>query len=117
MSALELPAIGVLAIQGSYPLHLRAVERLGVAGRPVRKPADLEGLAGLIIPGGESTTMTLLAEKYKLFEPLQRAGREGLPMLGTCAGAIILGRGEAPPTEARAGSGRARTQRLRQAGR
>lgn len=91
------PAIGVLAIQGSYPLHLRALGRLGVEGRPVRKPAGIEGLTGLIIPGGESTTMTLLAQEYELFEPLRRAGLEGLPMLGTCAGAIILGRGEGPP--------------------
>lgn len=97
MSPPELPVIGVLAIQGSYPLHLRAVARLGVQGCPVRKPANLEGLSGLIIPGGESTTMTLLAREYQLFEPLRQAGVAGLPMFGTCAGAIMLGKGEGPP--------------------
>jgi 5'-phosphate synthase pdxT subunit len=87
----------VLAIQGSFPLHLRALGRLGLEARPVRKPADLEGLAGLIIPGGESTVMSLLAREYGLDEPLRELGRKGLPIMGTCAGAILLGRGEGTP--------------------
>jgi 5'-phosphate synthase pdxT subunit len=89
--------IGVLAIQGSFLLHLRALERLGIQGRKVRKPADLEGLSALIIPGGESTVMSLLAREYGLFPPLRDLGRRGLPILGTCAGAILLGRGEGLP--------------------
>jgi len=89
--------IGVLAIQGSFPLHLEALRKLGVEGRPVRKPEDLDGLRGIILPGGESTVMALLMEKYGLFEPLREMGRRGLPIFGTCAGAILLGRGDHPP--------------------
>src|SRR5262245_41530308 len=89
--------IGVLALQGSFPLHQRALERLGAATRRVRKPGDLEGLAGLVLPGGESTVMARLGEEYGLFEPLRELGRRGLPMFGTCAGAILLGHGESYP--------------------
>ena len=89
--------IGVLALQGSFPLHIAAFERLGVEARRVRTPADLEGVSAIVIPGGESTVMSLLARKYELFEPLQRLAREGLPMMGTCAGAILLGRGSGEP--------------------
>ncbi len=93
----ERLVIGVLALQGSYPLHSRAVERCGAIARRVRKPADLEELRGLILPGGESTAFAILAHKYGLFEPLRELGRGGLPMLGTCAGAILLGRGDEFP--------------------
>ncbi len=89
--------IGVLAIQGSYHLHLRALERLGVKSREVRKPGDLESLAGLILPGGESTVMSLLAREYGLFEPLRLLALSGLPCFGTCAGSILLGRGQGQP--------------------
>jgi 5'-phosphate synthase pdxT subunit len=97
MSRLAGGPIGVLAIQGSFPLHLRSLERLGVSGRRVRKPEDLHGLSGLILPGGESTVMSLLMRQYGLFEPIRELGRGGLPMFGTCAGAILLGHGEGPP--------------------
>jgi 5'-phosphate synthase pdxT subunit len=76
---------------------MQALRRCGVAAREVRKPADLEGLSGLIIPGGESTVMALIARNYGIFDPLRELGRQGLPMFGTCAGAILLGRGEPPP--------------------
>ena len=89
--------IGVLGLQGDYERHLAALARLGAPARKVRLPGDLPGLAGLIIPGGESTTMVKLAKDYGLFEELRRAGREGLPMFGTCAGAILLGQGDAAP--------------------
>ena len=89
--------IGVLALQGSFPLHIGALERLGVEGRRVRTPAHLDGISALVIPGGESTVMSLLARKYGLFEPLRRLARDGLPMMGTCAGAILLGRGSGDP--------------------
>jgi 5'-phosphate synthase pdxT subunit len=89
--------IGVLAIQGDYEMHLKALARAGARGRKVRLPRDLEGLCGLIIPGGESTTMVKLAKDYGLFEELRRAGGRGLPMFGTCAGAILLGRGDSYP--------------------
>ncbi len=91
--------VGVLALQGSFPLHERALRRLGVDVRRVRRAADLEGLRGLIIPGGESTTMSHLAREYELFEPLVSAARRELPIFGTCAGAILLARGDGdPPT-------------------
>ena len=89
--------IGVLALQGDFPLHLRTLERLNVTSRQVRLPADLAGLAGLILPGGESTTMVKLAKDYGLYPALAEAGRAGLPMFGTCAGAILLGRGDPYP--------------------
>ena len=89
--------VGVLAIQGSFDLHLRALAALGVEGRKVRKPGDLPGLGAMILPGGESTVMSLLARRYGLFEPLRGLAAAGLPMFGTCAGAILLGRGEGPP--------------------
>ena len=91
------PVIGVLALQGSFALHMKAFEGLGVDARRVRTPADLDGVSAIVIPGGESTVMSLLARKYGLFEPLRRLAREGLPMMGTCAGAILLGRGSGEP--------------------
>lgn len=87
MSAL---LIGVLALQGAFREHVRALEACGVAVRLVRLPSDLEGLGGLVIPGGESTTMSMLMERMGLLEPVQRAVRSGLPTLGTCAGMIVL---------------------------
>jgi 5'-phosphate synthase pdxT subunit len=86
------PLIGVLALQGGFEAHARALEELGARTRVVRVPADLEGLDGLVMPGGESTTMTLGMEREELAEPLRRAIRAGLPVLGTCAGLIMLDR-------------------------
>ena len=91
------PTIGVLAYQGDFERHFQALERAGAKVRKVRLREDLAGLDGLIIPGGESTTMVHLAKVYGLFDELRRAGEGGLPMFGTCAGAIILGRGNARP--------------------
>ena len=84
--------IGILALQGSFALHRRALERLGARTRLVRRVAELEGLDGLIIPGGESTVMSQLARENGLFDALRAAGDEGLPVLGTCAGAILMAR-------------------------
>jgi 5'-phosphate synthase pdxT subunit len=84
--------IGVLALQGDFEAHRRALEDLGAAVREVRVPADLEGLDGLVIPGGESTTMTLGIEREGLAEPLRELVRAGAPVLGTCAGLIMLDR-------------------------
>jgi 5'-phosphate synthase pdxT subunit len=86
------PLIGVLAIQGDFEAHVRVLERLGAEARMVRAPADLEGLEGLIIPGGESTTMTLGIERDGLADPLRDLVRAGTPVLGTCAGLIMLDR-------------------------
>jgi 5'-phosphate synthase pdxT subunit len=81
--------IGVLALQGDFAEHLAMLSRLGVQGREVRMPADLDGLDGLIIPGGESTTIGKLAVDYELIDPIREFGKEK-PIWGTCAGAIFL---------------------------
>jgi 5'-phosphate synthase pdxT subunit len=82
--------IGVLALQGAFREHVRALESCGVRTRLVRLASDLEGLDGLVIPGGESTTMTMLMERMGLLGAVAEAVRGGLPTLGTCAGMIVL---------------------------
>jgi 5'-phosphate synthase pdxT subunit len=82
--------IGVLALQGDVREHLAALADLGEVGRPVRGPADLDGLAGIILPGGESTTLSMLLQSSGLYDPLAAALAEGLPAFGTCAGMILL---------------------------
>jgi 5'-phosphate synthase pdxT subunit len=89
--------VGLLALQGSFLLHRRSLERLGVATREVRKVDDLRDIAALIIPGGESTTMENLAKRFGLFDAIRELGRDGLPIFGTCAGAILLGHGDERP--------------------
>ncbi|GAB3450852.1 pyridoxal 5'-phosphate synthase glutaminase subunit PdxT [Streptomonospora sediminis] len=84
------PTIGVLALQGDTAEHLRVLGGLGVAARPVLHPADLDRVDGLVLPGGESTTMAKLAARYDLMEPLRKHIGEGLPAYGTCAGMILL---------------------------
>ena len=81
--------IGVLALQGDFAEHIHTLERLGVEARLVRLPADLRDLQGLIIPGGESTTIGKLAVAYDLIEPLKEFGKEKA-IWGTCAGAILI---------------------------
>ena len=83
--------IGVLALQGDFVEHCKVLERIGAACVQVRLPAHLTGLDGLIIPGGESTTIGKLAEDFGLIQPLQRFGSERA-IWGTCAGAIFLSR-------------------------
>ncbi len=82
--------VGVLALQGAFIEHEHVLARLGVQPVEVRLPEHLEGLAGLIIPGGESTTIGLLAQKWGLLEPLREFARSGRPLWGTCAGMILL---------------------------
>jgi pyridoxal 5'-phosphate synthase pdxT subunit len=84
--------IGVLALQGGFEAHERMLRGLGADTRQVRVPGDLEGLDGLVIPGGESTTMTLGIEREGLAAPLRELAATGLPVLGTCAGLIMLDR-------------------------
>jgi pyridoxal 5'-phosphate synthase pdxT subunit len=88
----DTPLVGVLALQGDFEAHARVLKRLGADVREVRVVADLDGVAGLVIPGGESTTMTLGVEREGLAEPIARLVREGLPVLGSCAGLIMLDR-------------------------
>jgi pyridoxal 5'-phosphate synthase pdxT subunit len=86
------PLVGVLALQGDFEAHARMLRALGAEVREVRVPADLDGLEGLVIPGGESTTITLGVEREGLAEPLRELARSGTPVLGTCAGMIMLDR-------------------------
>ncbi|MBJ7348488.1 MAG: pyridoxal 5'-phosphate synthase glutaminase subunit PdxT [Thermoleophilaceae bacterium] len=82
---------GVLALQGGFAAHSRALEQLNWQVREVRVPADLTGLEALVLPGGESTTMTLGIEREGLAQPLADFVASGKPVLATCAGAILLG--------------------------
>lgn len=82
--------VGVLALQGAFVEHKNVLTRLGVPSVEVRLPEHLENLDGLIIPGGESTTIGLLAQKWGLLEPLRAFARSGRPVWGTCAGMILL---------------------------
>ncbi len=84
--------VGVLALQGGFEAHAKALGRLHITTREVRTPEDLEGLDALIIPGGESTTIGQGVEREGLAEPLVKFARSGKPVLGTCAGMIMLDR-------------------------
>jgi len=86
------PLVGVLALQGDVPEHLRRLEALGARTRPVRRAYELDGLDGIVIPGGESTTMNRLLDVFGLREPLAARLADGLPVYGSCAGMILLAR-------------------------
>ena len=88
----DSPIVGVLGIQGDIEKHLAALERLGAEGRRVLAPKHLEGLAGLILPGGESTTISKGLVRHELVKPIQEFAEAGGAVLGTCAGAILLSR-------------------------
>lgn len=86
---MSLP-VGVLALQGDFREHLQAFARLGVESTPVRTAKELQCVSGLVIPGGESTTIGKLARIFELFDPIKQAVSNGLPAFGTCAGLIML---------------------------
>jgi pyridoxal 5'-phosphate synthase pdxT subunit len=91
--------IGVLALQGDFREHLQTLDAIGVEGVAVRLPGDLDGVSGLILPGGESTTMRRLIDRWNLRGPILDLAERGAPLFGTCAGMIVLAReitGEAP---------------------
>ena len=90
MPAPDAPRIGVLALQGDVREHLHVLETLGAHPVAVRRPSELASVDGLVLPGGESTTMAKLARIFELLEPLRARVAEGLPMFGTCAGMILL---------------------------
>lgn len=96
-----MPTIGVLALQGAFIEHVRKLERIGVEAREVRRPPDLARVDGLIIPGGESTTIGKLIDRFDLRRPIVAMAAEGRPVWGTCAGLILLGREVDPDTRAR----------------
>ena len=82
--------VGVLGLQGDFREHLQAFDRLGIPSVLVKRPAELSQVSGLVIPGGESTTIGKLARIFDIFEPIKTAISEGLPVFGTCAGLIML---------------------------
>ena len=84
------PVIGVLALQGDVPEHLRALEDVGARAVPVRRPEEVHQLDGLVIPGGESTTLWRLSVAFDMLEPLRKLIASGLPAFGSCAGMIML---------------------------
>ena len=84
--------VGVLALQGGFLEHIAALHRLGAGAFPVRLPKELKGLGGLVIPGGESTTIGKLMKEYHLEDELNRLIAEGVPVFGTCAGMVLLAR-------------------------
>lgn len=84
------PTVGVLALQGDVREHLSALTRSGAAAVPVRRPAELAAVDGLVLPGGESTTMDKLLRAFDLFAPLRERIADGLPVFGSCAGMILL---------------------------
>jgi len=84
--------IGVLAIQGGFEAHQKALDGAGARGVPVRREKDLDGLAGLILPGGESTTISKGLDRLGLHGPIEAFAQSGKPLLGTCAGAVLLAR-------------------------
>jgi 5'-phosphate synthase pdxT subunit len=88
----DRPQVGVLGIQGDIEKHLASLERIGARGKRVLSPGDLVGLAGLILPGGESTTMSKGLVRHGLVDPIQQFVEKGGAILGTCAGAILLAR-------------------------
>jgi 5'-phosphate synthase pdxT subunit len=85
-----VPTIGVLALQGSVREHVRMLQEAGASAIAVRRPAELDAVDGLVIPGGESTTMWKLADTFDLLDPLRMRIKEGMPAYGSCAGMIML---------------------------
>ncbi|MCQ4209446.1 pyridoxal 5'-phosphate synthase glutaminase subunit PdxT [Streptomyces longispororuber] len=90
MGTSSTPVIGVLALQGDVREHLIALATADAVARPVRRPEELAEVDGLVIPGGESTTISKLAHLFGLMEPLRARVRAGMPVYGTCAGLILL---------------------------
>jgi 5'-phosphate synthase pdxT subunit len=90
VTAEHIPAVGVLALQGDVAEHLRALAETGARGAAVRRPDELDAVEGLIIPGGESTTIWKLAVTFDLAEPLRKRISSGMPVFGSCAGMILL---------------------------
>jgi len=84
--------VGVFALQGTFIEHIHSLRQLGVDASPIRLCRELDALDGLIIPGGESTTMLRLMENFKLIQPVREMARHGLPIWGTCAGVVLLAR-------------------------
>jgi 5'-phosphate synthase pdxT subunit len=91
--------VGVLALQGDFGLHRQALDRIGAESREVRKPVELESVGGLIIPGGESTTLLKLMDAWQFVPALEKFHAAGRPIFGTCAGLILLAREVESPSQ------------------
>ncbi|MBN1368859.1 MAG: pyridoxal 5'-phosphate synthase glutaminase subunit PdxT [Dehalococcoidaceae bacterium] len=89
--------IGILALQGTFIEHVHSIKKLGADTVEIRRPDELEGVDGIIIPGGESTTITHLMDYYGLVHPLKEMAQKGIPFLGTCAGMICMARSVGSP--------------------
>ena len=87
---MRTPLVGVLALQGDVREHLAALRAQGARAVPVRRPEELDDVDGLVLPGGESTTIAKLADRFGLLDPLRKAVANGLPVYGSCAGMILL---------------------------
>ncbi|MEU7848129.1 pyridoxal 5'-phosphate synthase glutaminase subunit PdxT [Micromonospora parva] len=87
---MAVPVIGVLALQGDVREHVAALAAAGADARPVRRPAELDAVDGLVIPGGESTTISKLADIFEMREPIDKRIADGMPVYGSCAGMIML---------------------------
>lgn len=87
---MKRPNVGVLALQGDVREHLHALAQVGADAVPIRRASELDDIDGLIIPGGESTTIAKLARTFEVFEPLVGRVKTGMPVLGTCAGMVLL---------------------------
>ncbi len=85
-----MPVIGVLALQGDVREHARALDEVGATARPVRRLSEIEAVDGLVIPGGESTTLWKLATAFELLDPVRKLITDGMPAFGSCAGLIML---------------------------
>ena len=85
-----MPVIGVLALQGDVREHVRALDEAGATASPVRRLSEIESVDGLVIPGGESTTLWKLATAFDLFDPIRKLITDGMPAFGSCAGLIML---------------------------
>ncbi len=85
-----MPAVGVLALQGGVAEHISILTKLGCEVKEIRTPAGLKHISALILPGGESTTLISLMNRWELIRPLKAMGEEGFPIFGTCAGAVLL---------------------------
>lgn len=94
-----MKSIGVLSLQGAAREHLRMIERARAHGVIIKKPHELSNIDGLIIPGGESTTISKLMKRYDLMEPVKELALQGLPIFGTCAGMIMMAKGLIGPAE------------------
>lgn len=99
-----MPTVGILSLQGGFHRHIEMLHHVGVTAVAVRSPEELAQVEGLVIPGGESTTIGMLMERASLIDPLRERITRGMPVMGTCAGAILLAKDIEESTQIRLGT-------------